>query len=155
MKISTPFDSAHQEAYLNLWRTYDRLRAIEDELFAQWDLTAQQYNVLRLLQVSGDEPVATLTLAGRLISRAPDITRMIDRLEQRGWITRERSQTDRRAVMVSITNAGLDVVQGIAEPLRQCHERQFGHLNDLELETLTDLLRRARLPHEPTDGRWA
>src|SRR5689334_16876448 len=80
------FDSLHQEAYLNLWRTYDRLKALEDELFAKVDLSAQQYNALRLLEASHPTTVPTLTLGTLLISRAPDMTRMLDRLEDRGLV---------------------------------------------------------------------
>ena len=68
------FDSAQQEAYLNLWRTYDRLRTLEDELFQQHDLTAQQYNALRLLKAEHPAALPTLVLAGKLVSRAPYIT---------------------------------------------------------------------------------
>src|SRR3954452_2005138 len=78
------FDSPQQEAFLNLWRTYDRLRLLEDELFAKSDLTAQQYNALRLLRAAHPEKVATLVLAARLVSRAPDITRLVDKLADRG-----------------------------------------------------------------------
>src|SRR6476646_7234205 len=82
----TRFDSPEQEAFLNLWRTYDRLRALEDELFGRFDLTPQQYNALRLLKAVYPDALPTLALAQRLVSRAPDITRMMDRLEQRGLI---------------------------------------------------------------------
>src|SRR4051812_48830762 len=123
------FDSPEQEAFLSLWRTYDRLRALEDDLFAGFDLTPQQYNVLRLLRAEHPEPVATLTLAERLVSRAPDITRMLDKLEQRGLIPRTRSASDRRTVHVGITAAGLALVDRIAGPLRECHARQLGHLS--------------------------
>ena len=122
------FDSAEQEAYLALWRTYDRLRAIEDELFTRWDLTAQQYNVLRLIRADHPNPVPTLRLVGRLVSRAPDVTRMLDKLEARGLITRTRSTTDRRAVLVGITESGVALLDEIADPLRDCHARQLGHL---------------------------
>jgi len=149
-----PFDSAAQEAYLNLWRTYDRLKAIEDGLFVRWDLTAQQYNVLRLLDSAPAGAVPTLSLAARLVSKAPDITRMIDRLEKRGLIERERRDTDRRTVMVSITDLGRELIQSIAEPLSQCHQVQIGHLDDNELETLTRLLKKTRQPHEPAGSRW-
>src|SRR5678816_207074 len=81
------FDSPQQEAYLNLWRTYDRLRLLEDELFARFDLTAQQYNALRLLRAAHPKKVATLSLAGRLVSRAPDITRLLDKLNERGPVS--------------------------------------------------------------------
>src|SRR5947208_12802636 len=84
------FDSAQQEAYLNLWRTYDRLRILEDELFGRHNLTAQQYNALRLLRAAFPKKVPTLELAGRLVSRAPDITRLIDKLVERGLVERER-----------------------------------------------------------------
>jgi DNA-binding MarR family transcriptional regulator len=148
------FDSPQQEAYLALWRAYDRLRAIEDELFAGWELTAQQYNLLRLLRAAHPEPVPTLGLVARLVSRAPDVTRMLDRLEARGLVTRVRSTEDRRAVLVGVTPAGLDLLARLAEPLRACHERQLGHLTADELRTLTDLLRRAGEPHEPPDSPW-
>src|SRR2546429_6187982 len=82
------FDSLEQEVFLNLWRTYDRLRALEDELFARYDLTPQQYNVLRLLRAQHPGSMPTLGLADRLVSRAPDITRILDKLEGRGLIAR-------------------------------------------------------------------
>src|SRR5437763_14742284 len=94
------FDSLEQEVFLNLWRTYGRLRAFEDELFARFDLTPQQYNVLRLLRGQHPATTQTLALAGRLISRAPDITRMLDKLEQRGLIARARDGENRRVVRV-------------------------------------------------------
>ncbi|MFN5274165.1 MAG: MarR family transcriptional regulator, partial [Planctomycetota bacterium] len=65
------FDSQQQEVYLSLWRTYDRLKALEDELFQSWDLTSQQYNVLRILQAASPKAVPTLQISQRLISRAP------------------------------------------------------------------------------------
>src|SRR5437764_2822231 len=89
-RVARRFDSPEQEAFLSLWRTYDRLRALEDELFARFDLTPQQYNALRLLRAEHPEPVPTLALAERLVSRAPDITRLLDKLEQRGLIARTR-----------------------------------------------------------------
>ncbi|MBX9583906.1 MAG: MarR family transcriptional regulator [Gemmataceae bacterium] len=148
------FDSPEQEAFLNLWRTYDRLRALEDELFAGFDLTPQQYNVLRLLKADHPDPVPTLTLADRLVSRAPDITRMLDKLEERGFVARGRKPGDRRSVLVGVTPAGLDLLDRMAGPLRDCHARQLGHLPPPSLKTLTLLLQAAREPHEPPDGPW-
>src|SRR3954451_9772240 len=116
------FDSPQQEAYLNLWRTYDRLRLIEDALFDRFDLTAQQYNTLRLLRAAHPKKVATLGLAGRLVSRAPDITRMIDKLSERGVVERERPADNRRVVNVGITEAGLALLDRLAPEVRECHE---------------------------------
>ena len=148
------FDSAEQEAFLSLWRTYDRLRALEDDLFAGFDLTPQQYNVLRVLRASYPEPVPTLLVAERLVSKAPDITRMLDKLEQRGLVRRERPAHDRRTVLIAITDVGLQLVETIAEPLRECHARQLGHLPRGDLKTLAALLKAARAPHEPDDSPW-
>src|SRR5262245_40354686 len=108
------FDSPQQEAYLSLWRTYDRLRALEDELFQGFKLTAQQYNALRLLRGEHPDTLPTLELANRLISRAPDITRMLDRLERDGLILRERQSADRRVVRVGITAKGLALLDDVA-----------------------------------------
>jgi DNA-binding MarR family transcriptional regulator len=148
------FDSLEQETFLNLWRTYDRLRALEDELFGQFDLTAQQYNVLRLLRGAHPEAVPTLALARRLVSRAPDITRMLDKLEQRGLIERERPADNRRTVRVRIVPAGLTLLRTLQAPLKACHSRQLGHLEPRELRRLIALLRAARVPHEDAASPW-
>lgn len=148
------FDSPEQEAFLSLWRTYDRLRALEDELFAGFDLTPQQYNALRLLRAEHPDPVPTLALADRLVSKAPDITRMLDKLEQRGLVARARKPGDRRSVLVGVTAAGLALLDAIAGPLRECHARQFGHMPAADLKRLTALLKAARAPHEPEGSAW-
>ncbi|MGD9644857.1 MAG: MarR family winged helix-turn-helix transcriptional regulator [Pirellulales bacterium] len=148
------FDSPQQQAYLNLWRTYDRLRAHEDALFGRVDLTAQQYNALRLLRAAHPAPVATLTLAARLISRAPDITRLVDKLADRGLVARDRRPENRRVVEVSITPAGLALLDQLAAEVRQCHQRQLGHLSARELKQLVALLEKARQPHEEQDSIW-
>jgi DNA-binding MarR family transcriptional regulator len=145
------FDSPEQEVFLNLWRTYDRLRALEDELFAQHDLTAQQYNALRLLKAEHPAGVPTLALAGRLISRAPDITRLLDRLEERGLVRRDRPADNRRRVLVAITDAGLALLRQLGGPVRDCARRQLGHLGAEDKKELIRLLQAARSPHEESD----
>jgi DNA-binding MarR family transcriptional regulator len=148
------FDSAEQEAFLNLWRTYDRLRMLEDQLFERHDLTAQQYNALRLLKAAHPGRVPTLGVAARLVSRAPDVTRLLDKLVERGLIDRERPAHNRRHVEVGITPAGLALLADLADEVRACHMRQLGHLSADELRTLTELLRKVRQPHEPDDSNW-
>jgi DNA-binding MarR family transcriptional regulator len=148
------FDSREQEAFLSLWRTYDRLRALEDELFGRYALTPQQYNALRLLAAERPGRLRTLDLAARLVSRAPDITRLLDKLEQRGLIERDRPAENRRVVNVGITDAGMLLLRALREPLRACHARQLGHLAQGELNELIDLLRAARRPHEEADSCW-
>lgn len=152
--VASRFDSPEQEAFLGLWRTYDRLRAYEDELFKRFELTPQQYNVLRLLRAAAPDPVPTLTLADRLVSRAPDITRMLDKLEQAALVARVRPPENRRQVLVSITEPGTRLLDEIAGPLRECHAKQLGHLPKADLKQLAALLRAARQPHEPVDSCW-
>jgi DNA-binding MarR family transcriptional regulator len=151
---SRRFDSLAQEAFLNLWRTYDRLRIHEEELFAGYDLTPQQYNALRLLRREHPGNLPTLVLASRLVSRAPDITRLLDRLVERGLIERERRPENRRVVRVGITAAGLDLLKTMEADIKQCHERQLGHLSSEELQRLIAMLREARRPHELPDSTW-
>lgn len=142
------FDSLEQAAFLNLWRTYDRLKAFEDELFAGHGLSAQQYNALRLLRAAHPQTLATLALGARLISRAPDMTRMLDKLEQQKLVRRERRSENRREVAVGITARGLKLLDELANPLRECHRRQLGHLSESNLRELVKLLSAARAPHE-------
>lgn len=149
------YDSLEQQAYLNLWRTYDRLKAIEEDLFNDYELSAQQYNALRLLRAAEPTGMTVQGIGGRLISRAPDMTRMLDRLERRGWIARTRRADNRRVVDVHITEAGIKLLDDLAEPILRVHQQQFGHLSPAKLEMLVALLAEARKPLEESDSPWA
>ena len=146
------FDSLEQEVFLNLWRTYDRLKAWEEDVFGQAGLSAQQYNALRLLRSAHPDSMPTLVLGSRLISRAPDMTRLLDRLEQRGLLSRDRRPENRRVVEVRITQAGLDLLDELREAVVECHQRQLGHLEEKSLKQLAKLLKAARKPHEDTQN---
>jgi DNA-binding MarR family transcriptional regulator len=149
------FDSLEQEAFLHLWRTYDRLRIEEDRLFESVDLTPQQYNALRLLRGRHPGSLPTLALAERLVSRAPDITRLLDKLERRKLIRRDRLAANRRVVEVRLTDAGIKLLQTLDDPVRRCHARQLGHVSQARLRQLIALLEEARRPHEAPEGSWA
>ncbi len=148
------FDSLEQEAYLNLWRTYDRLKAIEEELFAPVGISPQQYNTLRLLKAAAPGALTVQGIGDRLISRAPDMTRLLDRLEERGWVTRTRRSDNRRVVDVAITPAGLGLLDELAPRVKACHRAQLGHLSAGQLESLISLLALARQPYEEPEGAW-
>jgi DNA-binding MarR family transcriptional regulator len=149
------FDSLQQEAFLNLWRTYDRLRAAEDALFNSYDLTPQQYNALRLLRGEHPGTLPTLTLAARLVSHAPDVTRLVDKLVARGLANRERPEHNRRIVLVGISEEGIRLLKDLDRPVRECHLKQLGHLAGNDLQHLIKLLRAARAPHETAEGPWS
>lgn len=152
--VAQRFDSLQQQAFLNLWRTYDRLRIHEDALFGRFDVTPQQYNALRLLRAVHPRGLPTLRLAERLVSRAPDITRLLDKLDERKLIQRVRPADNRRVVEVRIAQAGLDLLDTLAGEIRECHAAQLGHLSGDELRQLIELLARARQPHEEPDSPW-
>ncbi len=148
------FDSSVQEVFLQLWRTYDRLKSLEDELFGQHQLSAQQYNALRLLRSAHPETLPTLALGRRLISRSPDMTRMLDRLEKRGLIRRERRTENRRVVEISITAAGRLLLDELSDAVSDMHERQLGHLSKARQRQLIELLKEARQPLEDETCDW-
>lgn len=148
------FDSPEQETFLNLWRTYDCLKALEEELFGHFQISAQQYNALRLLRSVCPAPMQTLALGKRLISRAPDTTRMLDRLEQRQLIVRERRSENRRVVEILITEPGLALLDEMAESVQEMHKQQLGHLSRTEQRDLIALLKRIREPHEDASCDW-
>jgi len=149
------FDSPTQEAYLRIWRLHDRLSMLEDEVFKSNGITGQQYNALRLLRAHHPDLMQTLQIAKRLISHAPDITRLLDGLEKKELICRSRSQFSRRVVEVGISPAGLELLETLAKPLRDLHHRQLGHLSEGQLDSLNELLRQAGIPHEPPESNWS
>lgn len=149
------FDSLEQEAYLQLWRTYDRLREIDERVFAGHGISAQQYNALRVLRSVHPAGVATAALGARLVSRAPDMTRLLDKLEERGLVRRRRRADNRRVVEAWITAAGMALVKRLSAAVRQCGREQLGHLDAASLRQLVGLLERARRPHEGNDAAAA
>ncbi|MBV8478371.1 MAG: MarR family transcriptional regulator [Acidobacteria bacterium] len=138
-----PAPSPEEEAYLELLRTTDLLsrgvvRVLKDE-----DLSSTQYNVLRILR-GQREGLPCGEIAQRMITRDPDITRLLDRLENRGLVWRSRHEQDRRTVLTRITSAGLKVLARLDEPVRAVHDQQLGHVGGWRLKKLSNLLRCCR-----------
>lgn len=138
-----PFSNPQQEAILNILRTSDLFHIQLDRLFRQHELTSSQYNVLRILRGEG-KPLPILEIASRLITVVPGITGLIDRLEQAGWVQRERCENDRRVIYVAATPKALDVLSRIDQPLEELHAQLIGHLNRAELKELIRLLEKSR-----------
>ncbi len=150
VKKQRPFDSAEQEALLNVVRTGDRLQIHFTRLFRQHELTPSQYNVLRILRGEG-RPMECMEIAERTVAVVPGITGLIDRLEKAGLVTRPQSQEDRRVYLVTITARGLELLAGLDEPVLALHRKLLGHLRQSELKQLIRLLEKARSPWEDTD----
>lgn len=142
------FDSLEQEAYLQLWRTFDRLREIEEQVFCTHGINAQQYNVLRVLKSVRPQPMTTSMLMSRLVSRAPDMTRLLDRLEEQKLVQRERCPDNRRTSQVSISDKGIRLLEQLESQVQQCSTGQLGHMPAEDLRRLIALLKQARSPHE-------
>jgi DNA-binding MarR family transcriptional regulator len=135
--------SSEEAAFLDLLRTTDMLSRGLVTILKPDDLSSTQYNVLRILR-GAPQGLPCGEIAKRMITRDPDITRLLDRLEKRGLISRSREARDRRTVMARITAAGLKLLARLDEPVQAAHRKQLGHLARGRLRLLTDLLREAR-----------
>jgi MarR family transcriptional regulator, organic hydroperoxide resistance regulator len=140
--------SAAQAAFVSLLSTTDTVRTFFETICAPFEITGQQYNVLRILRGAAPEGLPTLTIAERMIERTPGITRLIDRLEAKGLVGREVSQNDRRFVYCRITTKGLDLLKLLDEPVEKANHQAFRGLTKAELEQLTALLLKTRKAHE-------
>ncbi|CAK9025995.1 Homoprotocatechuate degradative operon repressor, partial [Durusdinium trenchii] len=143
LKKRQPFESAEQEAVLNVLKTGDEFENRLGRLFRQYGLTPSQYNVLRILRGEG-RPLPSLEIANRTIQVVPAITGLIDRLEKQGLVARRRCTDDRRVVYVEITPTGLELIAQIDAPLETLHQQLVGHLSEQEQQTLSRLLEKAR-----------
>jgi len=129
--------------FLDLLRTTDILSRALVAVLKTEDLSANQYNVLRILRGSPDG-LPCSEIASRMITRDPDITRLLDRLEKRGLISRCRETKDRRMVMARITPYGFKLLARLDGPVEETHRRQLGHLGRERLRALAELLHAAR-----------
>ncbi|HEX3372162.1 MAG TPA: MarR family transcriptional regulator [Candidatus Acidoferrales bacterium] len=141
-----PPDALDARVFVSLLRTADALSRGAEALLKPYKLSGTQYNVLRILRGAGEQGLACREVGCKLISRDPDITRLLDRMETRGLIARAREKGDRRVVKTRITPEGLRLLHELDEPVRELHHRQMRHLTATELKQLSTLLDRAREP---------
>ena len=139
-----PFESLEQEAVLNVLRTADVLLQRIAAVLKPFKLSHSQYNVLRILRGAGPEGLACREISERMISRDPDITRLLDRLEARGLLTRTRDQKDRRVIMAHITPEGLRLLEALDQPIAEVDRQPLEPLGEQRLRTLIRLLEVAR-----------
>lgn len=144
LKQTRPFRSPYQEATVGLLHTADVLRRRFEELFQAHGLTMQQYNVLRILRGARPESLPTMEIAERMIERTPGITRLVDRLEEKGLARRERSPEDRRCVLCTVTDAGLELLEELDDPVRGVDEQALSMLDRDEADSLIGMLDRVR-----------
>jgi len=142
-KKSSVTPTLEEAVFLELMRTVDMLSRGMVHILKAEDLSSTQYNVLRILR-GAPEGLACGEVANRMITRDPDVTRLLDRLEKRGLISRCRETADRRTVMARITSEGLKLLARLDVPVQSGHQKQLGHLGQKRLRELTELLQAAR-----------
>jgi len=142
-----PFRSRGQEVVVSLLRTADLVRRVVGRVLEPYDITGQQYNVLRILRGSGEKGLPTLEIAERMIEHAPGVTRLMDRLEAKGLVRRERCPEDRRQVLCWLTAAGTELVERLDEPIDSADAEAVAMLGPEEQERLLRLLDAVRAGH--------
>lgn len=129
-----------EQIFVAVMRAADFLGQQAEQLLKSHGLTGTQYNVLRILRGAGPEGLPCRSVGDRMISHDPDMTRLLDRMEKRGLITRERQKDDRRVVKTRATVQGLDMLKKLDQPVREIHKQQFQHMSAAKLRQLAELL---------------
>ena len=134
------------QAFIALQKTADALGQQVEQVLKASGLTSAQYNVLRILRGAEPEGLACSDIGERMISHDPDMTRLLDRMEKHGLITRQRQTDDRRVIKTRITSKGLESLRRLDQPIRDLHRRQFSHISAARLKGLAVLLEEIRRP---------
>ena len=143
-----PFECPEQEATLNLLRTTDFLCREGNALFEKHGISGPLYNVLRILRGHRETGLCGQHIVAQMVTQMPDITRLVDRLEASGFVRRERTDQDRRLILVHITAAGLELLASLDEPIISLHRKQMKHLSRAEIAELNRLLVKLRQPDQ-------
>jgi DNA-binding MarR family transcriptional regulator len=148
LRQTKPFGSLQQEAYLSVVRTTSTLTDRVEDLLKPYGISATQYNVLRILRGAGQGGLCRNELRDRMLTRMPDMTRLLDRMEEAGLVTRSREQEDRRMVLTQITARGKELLGELDRPMTELHRDQLAALTKDQLRTLIDLLTAIREGNE-------
>ncbi len=144
IKQKKPFASRDDEVFLNLQRTAEALLWREMEFLKQYEITPQQYNVLRILRGAGANGLSCREIGERMVTRDPDMTKLLDRLEARELTARARDARDRRVVISRITEKGHKLLDDITPSLTRHIKGLFAHMGARRLDSLNELLEEAR-----------
>lgn len=144
LKQTKPFTSPVQEAVLSIKRTAALLELRLAELLRPYGVTPTQYNVLRILRGAGADGLPRCEVQGRLVAPVADTTRLLDRLEKMGLVSRTRNTDDRRVVTSKITPRGLALLDKVAAPLKKFEEDEVGQVSDARLRSLIGILDEVR-----------
>jgi DNA-binding MarR family transcriptional regulator len=144
LKQNIPFTSREQETYLSLLRTADALQTRVEAWLKKFGLTGTQYNALRILRGAGAEGLPCREIGERMITHDPDITRLLNRLEDRGFVERTRARHDRRVIYGKITATGLKLLREMDNPVEKYGREMLRHVGQEKLKQLIELLELVR-----------
>lgn len=144
IRQARPFGHPAEEAVVTLVATADRVREALERVTQDHGITVQQYNVLRILRGAGSDGLPTLEVAGRMIDKSPGITRLVDRLEARRLVRRERCPEDRRQVLCTATERALRILDELERPMAEAARRCLAPLDGPGTQLLVELLDRVR-----------
>jgi DNA-binding MarR family transcriptional regulator len=136
LKQKRPFASLEQEVYLSVLRTASELSYAIDQFFRPFGITSSQYNVLRILRGAGTDGLCRNEISERMVTATPDMSRLLDRMEKAGWVTRERAENDRRQVSTHITKSGMELLARLEEPTTEFVTRLFTGAKVSDLKTV-------------------
>jgi DNA-binding MarR family transcriptional regulator len=140
LKLKAPFKGPEQEALISIARTASQLTHAMGELLRPYGITPTQYNVLRVLKGAGSAGLCRNEIGDRLVTEVPDVTRLLDRMEESGLIARERGEDDRRLVYTTITRTGTRLLATLQKPVSAMERRLLAHLGRERLGQLNELL---------------
>jgi DNA-binding MarR family transcriptional regulator len=144
IKQTRPFPTVYEEAILSIVRTADLLIVPMNEVLRASNLSQSQYNILRILRGTGEGGLSCGEISERMVRRDPDLTRLLDRLEKRGLVTRTRGTSDRRVVLASISPEGLELLASLDEPVQAKNRAVLEHVSEEKLRTLVAILEEVR-----------
>jgi DNA-binding MarR family transcriptional regulator len=144
IKQTKPFESLNEELWLNVSRTSAFLSHLVEQKLRPYGLSPTQYNVLRILRGAGSEGLVQHEVGARLVAQVPDVPRILSRMEKAGWIQRVRGTADRRVVRTSLTDRGVELVNGVDPMMRAMELSLFGGMSEEQMRQLCDLLVAAR-----------
>jgi len=137
-------EASHQ-VFIDLVRTQSQKMREVSSFLSEHDLTVSQYNVLRILRGAGKDGLRCGAISERMLTQVPDITRIVDRLANDSYVTREHSAEDRRAILIRISKKGQKLLEDIDHPILELHAAQFANLTKSEVKELGRLLRKTQM----------
>ena len=144
LKQNKPFETLEDEVFINIIRTAEVFNRKQTEFLKNYDLTPSQFNVLRILRGAEPDGLICREIGERMVAFDPDVTKLLDRLEAKDLVIRERQQTDRRVITVRVSEEGLKLLKKIDRPILDFANDLLGHLNEKKLRALNELVEEAR-----------